>query len=92
MNFKVKSVNQTALHINALTTGIGGMVVHQQMGSSVQGSHDVRISADSVMRITSLTTTADLTVKVPLGAPEKFMDSVAPDGPVCNQQKPGYYR
>jgi hypothetical protein len=80
MSFKVKNVNQTAIRIDGLTTGFGGMVVHQQMGSSVQGSHDVRISTDSVMRITSLTTTAELTVKVPSVRLEKFMDSVASMG------------
>jgi hypothetical protein len=80
MNFKVKNVNQTAVRIDALTTGFGGMVVHQQMGSSVQGAHDVRISGDSVMRTTSLTTTAELTVKVPSVRLEKFMDSVASMG------------
>ncbi len=80
MNFKVKNVNQTAIRIDALTAGIGGMVVHQQMGSSVQGSHEVRISTDSVMRTTSLMTTAELTVKVPSVQLEKFMDSVASMG------------
>jgi len=80
MNFKVKNVSQTAIHIDALTGDIGGMVVHQRMGSSVEGGHDVRVSTDSVMRITSLTTTAEVTVKVPSLRLEKFMDSVASMG------------
>ncbi len=80
MSVKVKNVNQTAIRVDALTNGFGGMVVHQQMGSSVQGSKEVRVSPDSVMRITSLSTTADITVKVPSVKLEKFMDSVASMG------------
>ena len=80
MNFKVKNVNQTAVRIDALTGSFGGMVVHQQMGSSVEGSEEVRVSKDSVMRVTSLATTADMTVKVPSVKLEKFMDSVASMG------------
>lgn len=77
MDFKVKNVSQTAVKINDLATGFGGMVTHQQMGSSARRSDDVRISSDSVMRITSLSTTAEMTVKVPSVKLQKFMDSVA---------------
>ena len=80
MNFKVKNVSQTATQVDALTSGFGGMVMHQQIGSSVEGSHEVRINSDSVMRITSLSTTANITVKVPSVKLAKFMDSVASMG------------
>jgi hypothetical protein len=80
LNFKVKNVSQTAENVNKLANSFGGMVTHQQMGSSAERSEDVRISADSVMRITSLSTTAEMTVKVPSVKLQKFMDSVASMG------------
>ena len=80
MNLKVKNVSQTAENINKLANSFDGMVTHQQLGSSAERSDDVRISADSVMRITSLSTTAEMTVKVPSVKLQKFMDSVASMG------------
>jgi len=80
INFKVKNVSQTAQNVNKLANSFGGMVTHQQLGSSAERSDDVRISADSVMRITSLSTTAEMTVKVPSVKLQKFMDSVASMG------------
>lgn len=80
INLKVKSVSQTAIRITNLTTGFGGMVIHQQISSSIQGSHDVRVNKDSVMRITSLSTTANMMVKAPAVKLNKFMDSVASMG------------
>jgi hypothetical protein len=80
MTLKVRNVAQTEQHISSLTTAFGGMVIHQQMGAAADRSEDVRISRDSVMRITSLSTTAGMTVKVPALKMEKFMDSVASMG------------
>ena len=80
MILKVKDVGQTAARINVLAAGFGGMVIHQQMGSTAERSDDVRISTDSVMRVTSLSTAAGLTVKVPSVKLQKFMDSVATMG------------
>ncbi len=80
MSFKVRNVAQTGQKIVALTSALGGMVVHQQMGSAAERTGDVKVNADSVMRITALTTTADMTVKVPSVKLQKFMDSVATMG------------
>jgi len=80
ISFKVKNVSKTAERVNSLANSFGGMVTHQQMGSSAERSDDVRISADSVIRITSLSTTAEMTVKVPSIKLQKFMDSVASMG------------
>jgi hypothetical protein len=80
MTLKVRNVAQTEQQISKLTTAFDGMVIHQQMGSAAEGSRDVRISRDSVMRITSLNTSAGMTVKVPSLKMEKFMDSVATMG------------
>jgi len=80
MSFKVRNVAQTGQKIGALTSAFGGMVVHQQMGSVAERTDGIRVSADSVMRVTALTTTADMTVKVPSVRLQKFMDSVATMG------------
>ena len=80
IDFKVKNVQQTATRVTALTEGMGGMVTHQQMGTSPERTQDVSVSRDSVMRVISFSTAADITVKVPSIKLEKFMDSVATMG------------
>jgi len=86
ISFKVKNVQQTAEHITALTTSINGMVMHHQMGSAAERSQDVRISNDSVMRVTSFNTTADMTVKIPSEKLEAFMDEVGHMGIYVNDR------
>jgi len=80
INFKVKNVQQTVTRVITLTESMGGMIAHQQVGSTPERTQDVRISKDSIMRITSLSTTAEITVKVPAVKLEKFIDSVASMG------------
>ena len=84
IHFKVKNVEQTAERISALTTSINGMVIHHQMGSTAERSEDIRISNDSVMRVTSFNTTADMTVKIPSSKLEEFMNQVARMGIYVN--------
>jgi hypothetical protein len=86
IRFKVKNVQQTAEHITALTTSINGMVIHHQMGSVAERSQDVRISNDSVMRVTSFNTTAEMTVKIPSSKLEAFMDEVGHMGIYVNDR------
>ena len=86
MRFKVKNVEQTAERISALTTSINGMVMHHQMGSTAERSLDVRISNDSVMRVASFNTTADMTVKIPSSKLEEFMNKVGHMGIYVNDR------
>jgi hypothetical protein len=76
MNFKVKNVQQVTENIGALTKQYGGMVMHHQVQSSTDQSRDVHISSDSIKRISSFNTTADMTVKVPSEKLEDFMNHV----------------
>jgi len=80
ISFKVKDVKQTAHKISALTVGFDGMTMHEQIGSTPDHTQDVKVSKDSIMRITSFSTQAAITVKVPTARLEKFMDSVATMG------------
>jgi len=80
INFKVKNVEQTLHKITTLTEGFGGMAVHEQIGALPERTENVKLSYDSVMRITSFSTQAAITVKVPSVKLEKFMDSVATMG------------
>ncbi|QEM07682.1 DUF4349 domain-containing protein [Mucilaginibacter rubeus] len=77
MRFKVKSVQQTGDAIAALTARDGGMVVHHQMQAYVERSEDIRVSNDSVKRVSALRTDADMTVKLPSEKLESFMTEVA---------------
>ncbi|WP_454803376.1 DUF4349 domain-containing protein [Mucilaginibacter phyllosphaerae] len=76
MSFKVKNVQQTGDSISHITAKLNGMVIHHQMGSSVERSEDVRLSTDSVMRVSAFNTTADMTVKIPSERLEDFMNHV----------------
>lgn len=86
INFKVKNVQQTAERVTALTTSCNGMVIHHQMTSTAQRSLDVRISDDSVIRVTSFNTIAEMTVKIPQAKLEDFMDQVARMGIYVNNR------
>lgn len=77
MRFKVKNVQQTGDAIAALTTRDGGMVMHHQMVANVERSEDIRVSDDSVKRVSALSTNADMTVKVPSEKLESFMTEVS---------------
>ncbi|WP_121812621.1 DUF4349 domain-containing protein [Mucilaginibacter kameinonensis] len=77
MRFKVKNVQQTGDAIAALTTHNGGMVMHHQMQADVERSEDIRVSNDSVKRVSALRTNADMAVKVPSEKLEGFMTEVA---------------
>ena len=87
INFKVKNVQQTAELISALTTGLNGMVMHHQMTSTAERSLDVRISDDSVMRVTSFNTIAEMIVKIPQAKLEDFMNRVARMGIYVNNRR-----
>ncbi|WP_426584300.1 DUF4349 domain-containing protein [Mucilaginibacter sp. R-33] len=77
MRFKVKSVQQTGDAIAALTARDGGMVMHHQMQANVESSQDIRVSDDSIKRVSALSTSADMTVKVPSEKLEGYMTEVA---------------
>jgi hypothetical protein len=86
IHFKVKNVQQTAEHITALTTSINGMVIHHQMGSTAERSQDIRISNDSVMRVTAFNTTAEMTVKIPSTRLDDFLNQVGHLGIYVNDR------
>ena len=87
MRFKVKNVQQTAEKITALTVKNSGMVMHHQMESAVRDSKDFRITDDSVNRVSSFSTTADMTVKIPSEHLEEFMTEVAYMGMYVTMRK-----
>ncbi|WP_374949535.1 DUF4349 domain-containing protein [Mucilaginibacter sp.] len=77
MSFKVKNVQQTGDSISRITAKLNGLVMHHQMGTAIERSEDVRLSTDSVMRVSSLNTTAEMAVKIPSEKLEDFMNHVA---------------
>jgi hypothetical protein len=87
IHFKVKNVQQTAEHITTLATSINGIVIHHQMGSTAERSDDVRFSNDSVMRVTSFNTTAEMTVKIPSVKLEDFLNQVGHLGIYVNDRR-----
>jgi len=77
IRFKVKNVQQTSEQIAALATGLNGMVIHHTINSTSENSADIKRSSDSVMRVTVVNTTADMTVKIPPANLESFMLQVS---------------
>lgn len=73
IHFKVKSVQQTAEQVAALTADLKGTVVHQTINSTPQSSEDFKRSDDSVMRVTVTRLTAEMTVKIPPPYLEVFL-------------------
>jgi hypothetical protein len=87
IRFKVKNVQQTGENISALTTKYNGMVVHHDMTSAAEQTNDVRISDDSIMRISSFNTNSDMTVKIPAEKLEDFLNTVSRMGIYVNERK-----
>ncbi|MEB0278721.1 MULTISPECIES: DUF4349 domain-containing protein [unclassified Mucilaginibacter] len=87
MSFKVKNVQQTGDSISRITAKLSGMVTHYQMGSSIERSEDIRLSTDSVMRVSAFNTTADMTVKIPSEKLEDFMNYVSHMGIYVTSRK-----
>jgi hypothetical protein len=61
--------------------------MHHQMNSTIERSNDVQLSNDSVMRVTSLNTSVDITINVPSEKLEDFMNQVARMGLCVNMRK-----
>jgi hypothetical protein len=77
LRFKVKDVQQTSENITALTVKDNGMVMHHQITSADNQTHDIQLNNDSIMRISAYITTADMTVKIPSDKIEDFLSSVS---------------
>jgi len=76
MQFKVKNVQATAEKISKLVGQKEGMVMHHTMNSEIVSSREIKLSDDSVKKLTVFNTSADMTVKVPSEFIEAFMDSM----------------
>jgi len=86
MRFKVKNVQKVSEGIAKLVTTYRGMLIRHRMASSSEHSLDIRISNDSVMRVTSFYTSADITVKIPAEKLNDFMNQVAGMGIYVNNR------
>ena len=73
IHFKVKSVQQTAEQVAALTADLKGTIVYQTINSTPQSQQDFKRSDDSITRVTVTRPTAEMTVKVPPTYLEVFL-------------------
>lgn len=76
MRVKVKNVQTTAEKISKLVSQKEGMVMHHNMKSEVVSSREIKLSDDSIKKLTVVNVNADMTVKIPSDFIEAFMDSV----------------
>jgi hypothetical protein len=87
IRFKVKNVQQTGENISALATKYNGMVMHHNMVSTDEQTHDVRISDYSIMRVSAYNTNADMIVKIPTEKLDEFLITVSHMGIHVNESK-----
>ncbi len=76
MNMEVPSVNEATTQVSGLTAAYKGMVMNNHMQRHIRQSRTARISSDSVVRISSIVTTGDMTVRVPSQHLNEFMIKV----------------
>ncbi|MFD0748686.1 DUF4349 domain-containing protein [Mucilaginibacter calamicampi] len=76
MQLKVKNVQLAAEKISKLVSQKEGMVMHHNMRSEIVSSREIKLSDDSIKKLTVFNTYADMTVKVPSNFIEAFMDSI----------------
>jgi hypothetical protein len=76
MRLKVKNVEQAAEKVSKLVAAKEGMVMHHNMKSEIVSSREIKLSDDSVKKLTVFNANADMTVRIPSNFIEAFMDSV----------------
>ncbi len=87
IHFKVKDVRQTSDYITKLTASNNGTVIHHIIKSTTGDSVDILKSNDSLMRVTVLNTTAEMTIKIPPANMENFMSQVGHLGIYINNSR-----
>jgi hypothetical protein len=87
IRFKVRNVQQTSERIATLTTSLNGTVIHNYIHSTTSDSVNIQKSNDSLLRVTVLSISDDMTVKIPPGNMENFVEQVTHMGIYINKSK-----
>ncbi|WP_259068200.1 DUF4349 domain-containing protein [Mucilaginibacter sp. X4EP1] len=87
IRFKVKNVQQTSERIADLTTSLNGTVIHNYIHSTTSDSTNIQKSNDSLMKVTVLNITGEMTVKIPPGNLETFVSQVTRMGIYIDKSK-----
>jgi hypothetical protein len=87
MRVKVKDVQKSSEAITQLTRNYKGIVTHHQMEATPVNDRDIRLSSDSVKRVSAFSTTAAITVKIPSDSLEQFMNRVGRMGIYVNMRR-----
>ncbi len=77
ITFKVKNTVAAEQKIGRLVASVSGLVMHHSAHSSVDQRQSLRLSTDSVLLISSVSTRNEMTVRMPSEYVEPFMDSIA---------------
>lgn len=80
IGFKVKNVQQSSDQIVSLTNTYKGSIVHRQLTSTVNNSNTVRLSEDSVMKVSAINTNCEMTAKIPSEKLDEYMNKVSAMG------------
>ena len=85
MDFKVKDVYQSSARISEAAVGLGGLVTHHDINSSLDNSKSIPLSNDSSLIVSSYVTHAEMYVRVPSAKLEEFMRQVASQATFINK-------
>jgi Domain of unknown function (DUF4349) len=77
INFKVKDVEHATRSVSALAQKSGGMIFNQSLESVESDRKEMKLSADSLLVITSTTPRSDITARLPSEKLEEFLYNVA---------------
>ena len=80
INFKVKNVEQSTKAVSLLAQKYGGMTYNQNFRSTENGKKELKVSGDSILAVSTITSLADMTVRIPSQYLEAFLFDVADVG------------
>lgn len=77
INFKVKNVEQSIRSVSALAQKYDGMLTYQNMDAAEERRAELRLSADSLLVVSTTTPRAEITARIPSQNLEAFLFGVS---------------
>ena len=76
INFKVTDVQQGTEKIIAMAKNLKGLITHRQTEAEAVEKTDIYLNNDSLLRITSVSITGNITVKIPSPQLDSFVNRI----------------
>lgn len=76
VTLKVKDVQQSTLSISELAKNMGGLITHQKIEATEDETSELKVSNDSVLKVTAYTTRAEMKARIPEENLTEFMYAI----------------